>query len=99
MLFFISKSSHEEHLAQALQTDKKWNSCYLSSWLNWYFQRYKQKYWVLLTISFIDDDFNEIITPPGAYEVESLNTELKLLKMGFLQQLHLRLQPNQTSQP
>ena len=80
MLIVMDKSTHEEHLSQPLQTNNKqfkiavtfltgYNGIFnvTNENNNFYFKK---------TIS-DDDGFIKITIPPGAYEIESLNNEIK----------------------
>ena len=79
MLIVMDKSTHEENLSQPLQTNKKqfriaitfltgYNGIFNVTYLNnkFYFKK-----------SFNDGNFIQITIPPGAYEIESLNNEIK----------------------
>ena len=80
MLIVMDKSTHEEHLSQPLQTNNKqfktavtflsgYNGIFnvTSSNIKFYFKK---------TIT-DEDVFIQITIPPGAYEIESLNDEIK----------------------
>ena len=79
VLIVMDQSTHEEHLSQPLQTNNKqfkiavtfltgYNGIFnvRSENNNFYFPK-------LIT----DDDHIQITIPPGAYEIESLNNEIK----------------------
>ena len=79
MLIVMDKSTHEEHLAQPLQTNNKqfkvavtflsaYNGIFNVTSLNnnFYFKK-------LLN----EENFIQVIIPPGAWEIESLNDEIK----------------------
>ena len=80
MLIVMDKSTHEEHLSQTLQTNIKqfkiavtfltdYNGIFnvTNSNNNFYFMK-----------SISDEDgYKQIIIPPGAYEIESLNDEIR----------------------
>ena len=79
ILIVMVKSTHEEHLSQPLQTNNKqfkaavtfltgYNGIFnvTNSNNNFYFKK-----------TLIEEDFIQIIIPPGAYEIESLNNEIK----------------------
>ena len=79
MLIVMDKSSHEEHLFQPFQTNNKqfkiaetFLTCY-----NGIFNVTigNNKFYFLKSIT--DDDSIQITIPPGAYEIESLNIEIK----------------------
>ena len=79
MLIFMDKSTHEEHLFQPLQTNNKQFKIaitFLSAY-NGIFNitESNNKFYFFKSIS--DDDHIQIIIPPGAYEIESLNNEIK----------------------
>ena len=80
MLIVMDKSTHGEHLSQRLQTNKKqfkfavtfltgYNAIFNVTNSNNQFS-FKQ------TIA-DEDGFVQIIIPPGAYEIEALNNEIK----------------------
>ena len=79
MLIFMDKSVHEEHLSQPLQTNNKqfkiaitlltgYNGIFnvTNTNNNFYFKK-----------AIKDEDFIQISIPPGAYEIESLDAEIK----------------------
>ena len=80
MLIVMDKSTHEEHLSQPLQTNYKQFKIAVT-----FFTGYNvifnvtnenNKFYFIKSIT--DKDGNIIITiPPGAYEIESLNNEIK----------------------
>ena len=80
MLNFMDKSTHEEHLSQPLQTNKKQFEIAVTflSGYNGIFNvaNSKNRFSFKKTIS-DKDGFVQITIPPGAYEVESLNNEIK----------------------
>ena len=49
----------------------------LLNWLKWPLQVTRKNNKFSLIISIDDDNFSENITPPGAYELEPLNDEIK----------------------
>ena len=80
MLVVMNESTHEEHLFQPLQTNNKqfkiaitfltgYNGIFnvTNSYNNFYFMK---------SITG-EDNFIQITIPPGAYEIESLNNEIK----------------------
>ena len=80
MLIVMTKSTHEEHLFQPLQTNKKqfkitvtfltgYNGIFNITSTN-------NEFYFMKSIS-DEDGYNHISIPPGAYEVESLNNEVK----------------------
>ena len=80
MLISMDKSIHEEHLFQPLQTDDKRFKIavtFLSAY-NGTFNVTSDNSKFYFTKSITDDDHYIMITiPPGAYEIESLNDEIK----------------------
>ena len=79
MLIVMDKSTHEEYLFQPLQTNNKqfkiavtfltgYNGIFNVTNLN-------NTFYFLKSIT--DDDHIKITIPPGAYEIESLNNEIK----------------------
>ena len=80
MLIVMDKSTHEEHLSQPLQTNKKQfkiAATFLSGY-NGVFNitNSNNKFYFKKTIT-DEDGFVQITIPPGAYEIESLNNEIK----------------------
>ena len=80
MLMFMDKSTHEEHLSQPLQTNnKQFNIAvtFLSAYNGLFNVTFlKNKFY--FTKSITDDDHYTLNTiPQGAYEIESLNDEIK----------------------
>ena len=80
MLVIMDKSNHEEHLFQPLQTNNKQLKIavtFLSAY-NGIFNVTNSKNNFYFTKSITDDDHYIMITiPSGAYEIESLNDEIK----------------------
>ena len=80
MLIVMDKSFHEEHLSQPLQTNNKQFKIaitFLSAY-NDIFNVTNLNNKFYFTKSITDDDHYIMITiPPGAYEIESLNDEIK----------------------
>ena len=80
MLIVMDKSTHEEHLFQPLQTNNKQFKIAIT-FLSAYYGIFKvtsenNKFY--FTKSITDDDHYIMITiPPGAYEIESSNDEIK----------------------
>ena len=79
LLIVMDKSSHEEHLFQPLQTNNKQFKIAVT-----FLTGYKgifnvttenNKFYFLKSIT--DDDHIKITIPPGAYEIENLNKEIK----------------------
>ena len=80
MLIVMDKSTHEEHLSQPLQTNNKQFKIAIT-FLTGYSGIFNvtnenNKFYFKKTIS-DDDGFIKITIPPGAYEIESLNNEIK----------------------
>ena len=80
MLLVMDKSTHEEHLAQPLQTNNKQFKVavtFLSGYNGIFnFTETNNKFYSKKTIT-DEDCFNKITIPPGAYGIESLNDEIK----------------------
>ena len=79
MLIIMDKSSHEEHLFQPLQTNNKEFKLAVTflTGYNGIFNVTNSNNKVYFFKSITDDDHILIIIPPGAYEIESLNNEIK----------------------
>ena len=82
MLIVMDKSIHEKHLSQPLRTNNKllkiavtFLTCY-----NGIFNvtNSNNKFYFMKSIT-DEDGFIQITIPPGAYEIESLNKEIKRL--------------------
>ena len=76
----MDKSTHGEHLSQQLQTNNKQLKIaitFLTAY-NGIFNVTNEntKFYFKKTIT-NENGFNKIIIPPGAYEIESLNNEIK----------------------
>ena len=80
MLIDMDKSTHEEHLFQPLQTNNKQFKIaitFLSAY-NGIFNVTNEKNKFYFTKSITDDNHYTMISiPPGAYEIESLDDEIK----------------------
>ena len=80
MLIIMDKSTHEEHLFQPLQTNNKQFKIavtFLSAY-NGIFNVTSDNNKFYFTKSITDDDHYITITiPPGSYEIESLNDEIR----------------------
>ena len=79
MLIVMDKSIHEEHLSQPLQTNNKQFKIavtFLSAY-NGIFNVTNRKNKFYFRKNLIDEDFIQITIPSGAYEIESLNDEIK----------------------
>ena len=79
MLIVMDKSTHEEHLSQPLQTNNKQFKIAVTflTGYNGIFNvtNSNNKFYFTTSISDIEPSF--IIIPPGAYELESLDDEIK----------------------
>ena len=79
MLIVMDKSNHEEHLFQPLQTNNKQFKIaitFLSAY-NGIFNVTNRNNKFYFKKALIDEDFIQIRIPEGAYEIESLNGEIK----------------------
>ena len=80
MMIIMDKSTHEEHLSQPLQTNNKQFKIaitFLSAY-NGIFNVTNSNNKFYFSKSITDDDHYIMITiPPGSYEIESLNDEIK----------------------
>ena len=79
MLIIMNESSHEEHLAQPLQTNNKQFKIaitFLTAY-NGTFNVTDKNNKFYFAKSITDDDFIQMKLPKGAYEIESLNEEIK----------------------
>ena len=78
-LIIMENSAHEEHLSQPLQTNNKQFKIAVTflTGYNGVFNvtNSNNKFYFLKSIT--DDDHIQITIPPGAYEIESLNNEIK----------------------
>ena len=83
MLIIMNKSSHEEHLFQALQTNNKQFKkavTFLTAYNGIFNVTDKNnKFYFLKSITDDDDVLIQIVVPQGAYEIESLDLEIKRL--------------------
>ena len=79
MLIIMDNSTHEEHLAQPLQTNNrqfKIAITFLTAYIG-ISNVTNKNYNLHFKKQLIEEDFIQITMPPGAYEIESLNEELK----------------------
>ena len=79
MLIVMDKNTHEEHLFQPLQTNNKQFKkivTFLTGY-NGIFNVTTENNTFYFLKSITDDDHIQITIPPGAYEFESLNNEIK----------------------
>ena len=79
MLIVMDKSTHEEHLFQPLQTNNKQFKIAVTflTGYNGIFNVTTENNRFYFLKSITDDDHIKITIPPGAYEIESLNNEIK----------------------
>ena len=81
ILIVMNKSTHEEHLFQPLQTNNKQFKIavtFLSAY-NGIFNITNRNNKFYFKKNLIDEDFIQIRIPEGAYEIESLDAEIKRL--------------------
>ena len=79
ILIVMDKSIHEEHLFQPLQTNNKQFKIavtFLSAY-NGIFNVTKRNNKFYFKKNLLDEDFIQIRSPEGAYEIESLDSEIK----------------------
>ena len=79
LLIVMDKSTHEEHLSQPLQTNNEQFHIavpFLTGY-NGSFNVTNKNNNFYFTVSINDDDFSVFSIPPGAFELESLNDEIK----------------------
>ena len=79
MLIIMDKSTHEEHLSEPFQTDKKQFKIAVT-FLTGYDGIFSVinsniKFYFMKSIS-DEDGFIQITIPPGAYEIEALDNEI-----------------------
>ena len=77
MLIVMDKSTHEKHLSQPLQTNNKQFKIAFLTGYNGIFNVTDKNNKFYFTKSITDDDYIIITIPPGAYEIKSLNNEIK----------------------
>ena len=79
MLIVMDKSTHEEHLFQPLQTNNKQFKIAVTflTGYNGIFNVTTENNTFYFLKSITDDDHIKITIPSGAYEIESLNNEIK----------------------
>ena len=92
MLIAMDKSTHEEHLSQPLQTNNKQSKIAITflTGYNGIFNVTNANNKFYFTKSISDEDgFVQITIPPGAYEIESLNNEIKriIIDEGYYNEL------------
>ena len=79
-LIVMNKGTHEEHLYQPLQTNKKpfkIGVTFLTGYNGIYNVTNKNTKFYLLKSMTDKEGYIQITIPPGAYEIESLNNEIK----------------------
>ena len=80
ILIVMDKSTHEEHLSQPLQTNNKQFKIavtFLTGYNGFFNVRTENNKFLFLKSITDEDGHIQIIIPPGAYELESLNNETK----------------------
>ena len=79
ILIIMNQSNHEAHLSQPLQTNNKQFKLAITflSGYNGIFNVTNRNNKFYFKKNLIDEDFNQIRIPEGAYEIESLNDEIK----------------------
>ena len=85
MLIIMDKSTHEEHLSQPLQTNNKQFKIAVTfqTAYNGIFNVTNENNKFYFTKSITDDNHYIMITiPPGSYEIESLNNEIKRITIN-----------------
>ena len=92
MLIVMDKSTHEEHLSQPLQTNNKQFKIAITflTGYNGIFNVTNANNKSYFTKSISDEvSFVQITIPPGAYEIESLNNEIKriIIDEGYYNEL------------
>ena len=101
MLIVMDKSTHEEHLSKSLQTNNKQFKIGITfqTGYNGIFKVTKANNKFYFTKSISDEDgFVQITIQPGAYEIESLNNEIKriIIDEGYYNELTypFKIKPN-----
>ena len=80
MLIVMDKSTHEEHLSRPLQTKNKQfkiGVTFLTGYNGIYNLTNKNNKFYFLKSITDEDGYIQITIPPGAYEIEALNNEIK----------------------
>ena len=103
MLIVMDKSTHEEHLSQPLQTNNKQLKIAITflTAFNGIFNVTNENNKVYFKKTFTNEDgFIKITIPPGAYEIESLNNEIKrvIIDEEHYTEANFLLQSNQIFQ-
>ena len=100
MLIIMDKSTHEEHLSQPLQTNNKQFKIALTflSAYNGIFNGTNSTNKFYFKKALIDEDFIQITISPGAYEIKSLDEEIKriIIDKGHYTEANypFRIKPN-----
>ena len=100
MLIIMDKSTHEEHLSQPLQTNNKQFKIAVTflSGYNGIFNVTNSNNKFYFKKSFEDGEFIQIRLPEGAYEIESINSEIKriIIEKGYYTEIDypFRITPN-----
>ena len=101
ILIVMDKSTHEEHLSQPLQTNNKQFKIAITflTGYNGIFNVTNANNKFYFTKSISDEDgFVQITIPPGAYEIESLNNQIKriIIDEGYYNELTypFKINPN-----
>ena len=80
ILIVMDKSTYEEHLSQPLQTNNKQFKkaiTFLSAYNGIFIVKNENNKFYFKKTNTNEDGFNKITIPPGAYEIESLNNDIK----------------------
>ena len=79
MLIIMYKSTHEEHLSEPLQTNNKQFKIAITflTGYNGIFNVTKRNKKFYFKKNLIDEEFDQIRIPPGAYKIEALDNEIK----------------------
>ena len=76
----MDKCTHEQHLSQPLQTNIEQFKValnFLTGYNGIFNVTTSNKYFYFLKSNTDEDDYIQITSPPGAYEIESLNNQTK----------------------
>ena len=92
LLIVMDKSTHEEHLSQPLQTNNrqfKIAITFLTAFKGIFNVTEKNNKFYFTNLISDEDGFVQITIPPGAYEIESLNNEIKriIIDGGYYNEL------------
>ena len=100
MLIVMDKATHEEHLSQPLQTNNKQFKIAVTflTGYNGIFNLTNENNHFYFKKAIKDDDFIQIRIPPGAYEIESLDDEIRriIIHKGHYTEANypFRIKPN-----